>query len=45
MNESQETIVALSLSMASKIVETSMDSEKNRVLVKTLLDETGVCHE
>jgi F-type H+-transporting ATPase subunit b len=45
MNESQEAIVKLSLGAASKIIEASMDSDKNRKLIETMLHEAGVAHE
>jgi F0F1-type ATP synthase membrane subunit b/b' len=45
MSESEEAIIALSLSAASKIVETSMDSEKNRELIEAMVQKAGVCHE
>jgi F-type H+-transporting ATPase subunit b len=45
MNESQEAIIALSLGAASKIVEISMDSGKNRELIETMLLKAGVGHE
>jgi F0F1-type ATP synthase membrane subunit b/b' len=44
MSESREAIITLSLGATSKIVETSMDSEKNRKLIDTMLRESGVGH-
>jgi F-type H+-transporting ATPase subunit b len=45
MEESREAVIALSLSAASKIVETSMDSEKNRELIEVMMRKAGVSHE
>jgi F-type H+-transporting ATPase subunit b len=45
MNESQEAIISLSLSAASKIVETSMDSAKNRELIGSIIQKAGVGYE
>jgi F0F1-type ATP synthase membrane subunit b/b' len=45
MGESREAIIALSLGAVSKILETSMDSEKNRKLVEAMLQKAGAGHE
>jgi F-type H+-transporting ATPase subunit b len=45
IGESREAIIALSLGAASKIAETSMESEKNRKLIEAMLRKAGVAHE
>jgi F-type H+-transporting ATPase subunit b len=45
MSESQENIIALSLRAATKIIETSMDSGKNREFIENMLQKAGVSHE
>jgi F-type H+-transporting ATPase subunit b len=44
MNESQEAIIKLSLKAASVIVESSMDTDKNREFVEAMLLKAGVEH-
>ena len=41
MGESREAIIALAMGAASIIVESSMDSEKNRNLIETMLQKAG----
>ena len=42
MQEAQEAVISLAISAASVIVESSMDSEKNRELIKSMLSKSGV---
>jgi F-type H+-transporting ATPase subunit b len=44
MSESQEAIIALSLRMASMIVEKAMDTETNRELIESMLQKAGADH-
>jgi len=44
MSESREAIITLALGAASIIVESSMDSEKNRELIDVILEKAGVNH-
>ena len=43
--ESREAIIALALEAASKVVESSMDSEKNRGLIENILKKAGAGNE
>jgi len=44
MSESQEAIITLALGAAAAIVESSMDSEKNRALIDSMLRKSGMSH-
>jgi len=44
MSESREAIISLALGAASIIVESSMDSERNRELIEAMLQKAGVGH-
>ena len=44
MVKSREAIISLALGAASIVVESSMDSEKNRELIKAMLKRAGVGH-
>ena len=44
MSEAGEAIVSLALGAATMIVESSMDSEKNRELIEAMLQKAGVGH-
>ena len=44
MGESREAIITLALGAASIIIESSMDSEKNRELIEAMLQKAGVGH-
>lgn len=44
MVKSREAIISLALGAASIIVESSMDSEKNRELIEAMLKRAGVGH-
>jgi F-type H+-transporting ATPase subunit b len=44
MSESREAVIALALGAAAAIVETSMDSEKNRALIDSMLRKSGMSH-
>jgi len=44
MVKSREAIISLALGAASIIVESSMDSEKNRELIEAMLTRAGVGH-
>jgi len=44
MSESREAVIALALGAAAAIVETSMDSEKNRALIESMLRKSGMSH-
>jgi len=45
MAESQETIIATALTIASKIIETSVDTEKNREYIISILQKAGASHD
>jgi len=44
LSESREAIIALALGAASIIVESSMDSEKNREIIESVLQKAGASH-
>ncbi|MCL2174710.1 MAG: ATP synthase F0 subunit B [Treponema sp.] len=44
MSESQEAVIKLALGAAAAIVESSMDSEKNRALIDSMLRKSGMSH-
>jgi len=44
MSESREAVITLALGAAAAIVESSMDSEKNRVLIDSMLRKSGMLH-
>jgi len=44
MSESREAVIALALGAAAAIVESSMDSEKNRALIESMLRKSGMSH-
>jgi len=44
MSESREAVITLALGTAAAIVETSMDSEKNRALIESMLRKSGMSH-
>jgi len=44
MNESREAIITLAMGVASCIVESSVDSAKNRELIEAMLRRAGVGH-
>ena len=44
MSESRETVITLALGAAAAIVESSMDSEKNRALIESMLSKSGANH-
>jgi len=44
MTESQEAVIKLALGAAAAIVESSMDSEKNRALIDSMLRKSGMSH-
>jgi len=44
MSEAQEAVVTLALGAAAVIVESSMDSEKNRALIDSMLRKNGIIH-
>ena len=44
MSESQEAVIKLALGAAAAIVESSMDSEKNRTLIDSMLRKSGISH-
>jgi len=44
MSESREAVITLALGAAAAIVETSMDSEKNRALIESMLRKSGMSH-
>ncbi|MDR0463931.1 MAG: ATP synthase F0 subunit B [Treponema sp.] len=44
MSESQEAVIKLALGAAAAIVESSMDSEKNRALIDSILRKSGMSH-
>jgi len=44
MSESQEAVIKLALGAAAAIVESSMDSEKNRALIESMLRKSGMSH-
>ena len=44
MSEAQEAVVTLALGAAAVIVESSMDSEKNRALIESILRKSGISH-
>jgi len=44
MSESRETVLTLALGAAAAIVESSMDSEKNRALIDSMLKKSGINH-
>jgi F-type H+-transporting ATPase subunit b len=44
MSEAREAIVTLALHAASAVVSTSMDSEKNRILIESMLSQAGSRH-
>jgi F-type H+-transporting ATPase subunit b len=45
VSEAREAVVMLALGAASAIVESSMDSEKNRELIEAMLQKAGVGHD
>jgi F-type H+-transporting ATPase subunit b len=45
MAEARDAVVMLALGAASVIVESSMDSEKNRELIEVMLQKAGVSHD
>ena len=44
MSESREAVITLALGAAAAIVESSMDSEKNRALIDSMLRKSGIIH-
>jgi len=44
MSESQEAVIKLALGAAAAIVESSMDSDKNRALIESMLRKSGMSH-
>jgi len=44
MSESREAVITLALGAAAAIVESSMDSEKNRALIDSMLRKSGMIH-
>ena len=44
MSESREAVITLALGAAAAIVESSMDSEKNRALIESMLRKSGISH-
>ena len=44
MSESQEAVIKLALGAAAAIVESSMDREKNRALIDSMLRKSGMSH-
>ena len=44
MSESREAVITLALGAAAVIVESSMDSEKNRALIESILRKSGISH-
>jgi F-type H+-transporting ATPase subunit b len=45
MAEAREAVVTLALGAASRVVESSMDSQKNRGLIETMLNKAGAGHD
>jgi len=44
MSESRDAIITLAMGAASTIIESSMDSEKNRELIESMMQKAGVDH-
>jgi len=44
MSESREDVITLALGAAAAIVESSMDNEKNRALIDSILGKNGTSH-
>ena len=44
ISESREAVITLALGAAAAIVESSMDSEKNRALIDSMLRNSGMSH-
>jgi len=44
MSESREAVITLALGAAAAIVESSMDSDKNRALIDSMLRKNGISH-